>query len=78
VSFGDQPTLSFWQKVGCIFYLLGAAFCVFYLAVVAAIGDCASDDCLPNSTRLLMFPGSLVVAFIGGYFLTRFFMRDKD
>jgi hypothetical protein len=78
VSFGDQPSLSLWQKIGCLVYLLGAAFCVFYFAVLAALSDCASDDCLPDYLRLIMFPGSLIVAMIGGYFLTKFFMRDKD
>ena len=78
MSFGNQSLLSAWQKIGCLTYLLGAGFAVFYFAVLAAISDCASNGCLPDPVRLILFPGSLIVAGIGGYFLTKFFMKDRN
>lgn len=59
-------------------YLVASLCLVSFLALFAAYGSCDSmgQNCLPGWQRLLIFPGSLVVAMIGGILLVRLFTRD--
>ena len=67
------------QVAGCILYILASSFVVGFLAINAAMGDCPTDEnCLSETTRLLMFPCSLVVAILGGIVLLRLTTRDKE
>ena len=65
------------QKIaGCFLYILASALIVGFMA---AMGDCpAETDCMSETTRLLMFPGSFIVAITGGFLLFRYMTRDKD
>ena len=68
------------QKIaGCFLYVLVSALIVGFMAVNAAMGDCPPEiDCMSETTRLLMFPGSFIVAITGGFLLFRYMTRDKD
>lgn len=78
MSFSDKPSLTGWQKLGCPIYLIVASFIVAILMIGAVLADCASESCMPDWQRLMLFPGSLAVAIIGGAILTKFFLRDRD
>lgn len=77
MSFVDQPGLTTLQKIGCATYCVVCAAVISQLAIVAALGDCASDSCLSDSIRLLMFPGSLILAIVVGFGILKIFAREK-
>lgn len=68
------------QKIaGCFLYVLASALIVGFLAVNAAMGDGPTEtEYMSGTTRLLMFPGSLIVAIAGGFLLFRYMTRDED
>ena len=78
MSFSDEPSLSLGQKLGCFAYLILSSAVVLFLAMMAVLGDCASEMCMPDWQRLLLWPGSMIVAILGGFWLTKILMRDKD
>ena len=77
MSFADQPSLTWFQRLGLLAY---AGFAIVVIVNFAAEALAPDSDAPPPSTweRLLMFPGSLLAAIVGGCLLIRYFMRDKD
>lgn len=78
MSFNEQSGLSWGQKLGCFAYFVLSSVVVLFLAGMAVLGDCASEGCLPDWQRLLLWPGSMIVAIMGGVLLAKHFMRDED
>jgi hypothetical protein len=78
VSFADKPSVPPAKKIGFALYFVAAFLVVSFLALNAAMGDCVSEGCLPDWVRLLMFPGSLVVALIGAFFVAQWAMKDEN
>jgi hypothetical protein len=84
MSFSDRSKIIFGRAVALAVYCVFATVIVGTLLLGAAMGDCADG---PNGEgcskydgliRLLMFPGSLIVAVIIGIFLTRWVMRSES
>ncbi|WP_294261317.1 hypothetical protein [uncultured Sphingomonas sp.] len=83
MSFSDRPTVSPLAAAGCLLFGIVGAIIVGLLAVGAALGHCAPQ---PDGTGcensglidFLMFPGSLIVALLGGIWLARFVTRDRN
>jgi hypothetical protein len=65
VSFADRPTLTGWQKLGCLAYAL--------------IGVATSALTVPISGTgsLWVFAGTLMLVLLGGIVLLKFFMKEK-
>jgi hypothetical protein len=82
VSFSDRPTLTRWQKLGCLVYLTIGVLITPIFFLVSVLGGCpafASPDCRPLSDFALFmwFPGSLILILAGGFAMLKLFMRDR-
>ena len=83
MSFSDRPTVVPLAATGCLLFGIVGAIVVGLLAFGAALGHCAPQ---PDGTgcedseliNFMMFPGSLIVALIGGIWLARFVTRDRN
>ena len=82
MSFSDRSNLTIWQKLGCFTYLF-LSFVVLPLAyLVRTLGGCpafATSDCEPLSAfaAFLWFPGSVIIAVVGGWAMLNYFLRNK-
>jgi len=83
VSFSDQAPIKPSRKVGCLVYAIVAILVVGFCLLLAAMGhnECSYEPELPGCEwdgvrRFLLFPGSLIIAIVGGVFLARWAMRD--
>ena len=78
MSFGAQR-LTVAQKLGCALYAVIALVVSAGFAIAGAMGDCPEgNDCPSEFDRAVMVFGVPIGFFLGGLFLTRFFLRDKD
>jgi hypothetical protein len=77
VSFSEKQLFSAWQKLGCAAYFI-AAFVICYLALIFVVFDGWDEPPMPRWLSLLLFPGLPMLAVIGGWFLMKFFARDKN
>ena len=78
MSFVDKPSVRPARVIGCGLYCVFAFLMVGFLALKAAFNDCVFEVCLPDWARLLMFPGSLVAAYIGAIFVAKWAMKDEN
>ena len=77
MSFADQPSLTWFQRFVLLAYAGFAVFGVLNFAIKSLAPD-SDVPPPPMWERLLMFPGSLLAAIVGGCILIRYFTRDKD
>ncbi len=82
MSFGDKPSLTIGQKVGCLAYGLVAFIIVTNGLIFVSTGHCAPEydgtSCeYDGLTKFIIFPGSLIASIVGGIFLVRYMMKDR-
>ena len=81
MSFSDRPALSGSQKLGCFLYgavsVLVVAFCTI-LSGLRCEGVEPSKCTRAGIGDFLLFPGSAILAIVGGILLALYFMRDRD
>lgn len=79
MSFNGKPGLTNPQKAGCALYILFGGFISLTAMGGAALGDCVPDgDCISETGRAILFYGMPLAVLMGGAFMIRHFMRDKN
>lgn len=76
MSFGDQPLLTGWQKVGCAVYFIIAGFIVLHFTI-EGLAPSSDAPTPPQWLLLLYFPGSAIIATLLGGLLLHVFTREK-
>ena len=80
--FSDRPQLSFRQKLGCgIYMMLGilATPILFLFSLASGCPAFAPARCVPASQfeQFMWFPGSVLIIFVTGFLMLKFFLRDR-
>ncbi len=85
MSYSEQPSVSNRRKLGCFAYGIVSVLVILFCWGLAALGhnECSYEPNAPgcewdNTIRILLFPGSLVLAMIGGWFVARWAMKDDS
>jgi len=76
----DVPTR---HRVGCVVYAVVGSLAVTFFLFGAALGHCPVDDAgrgceYDDLVKFAMFPGSLILFLVGGVWLARHVLRDRD
>ena len=75
MSFGDRPTLTIWQKLGCLTYGIAAFYGCFYVIAEVMLNF---DPYLPAWQESAIIAATVIAVFAGGLLLLRYFMREKN
>ena len=80
MSFKEKEALNRGQKLGCLSYSIAGFILVVIGLVGSGVGDCLSgqDGSSCQYRKMALYPGSLILVFIGGVLLLRKFLREND
>lgn len=78
MSFLDRPSVPLPGKIAFFVYVILSSPVVLLSAAAGFWGRCDSEGCMSGITHLILFPGLLVLVFLGAVLVARWAMRDRD
>jgi hypothetical protein len=78
VSFLDRPSVPLRGKIAFFAYVILSSPVVLLSVAAGFWGRCDSEGCMSGTTHLVLFPGLLIVVFLGAVLVGRWATKDRD